>query len=175
MRKRGSAAGGGVSSMYAETSLDDEEEKPLVGGPPLGEQGRGCEGSRVVSESKDEGAKAPALSSSSGAVSTTKFKIGLVIEKIREIDMSDMYRYWSVVQVWLSEVPAKLGTNCHPLTGFGLTRQPELTQEQLEKLDRWCEENVAVPCTSEDHSDLLFQLWDLSFPDSDVKPEIKDP
>jgi hypothetical protein len=162
MRKRGSAAGGGVSSMYTETSLDDEEDKPLVGGPPL-------------SESKDEGAKgAPALSSSSGAVSTTKFKIGLVIEKIREIDMSDMYRYWSVVQVWLSEVPAKLGTNCHPLAGF-VTRQPELTQEQLEKLDRWCEENVAVPCTSEEHSDLLFQLWDLSFPDSDVKPEIKDP
>ena len=151
--------------MYTDEVLDDEEEKPLVGGPALA----------PADDSEKHASATPALTASSGAVSKAQFKMGLVIEKIRELDMDDVYRYWSVFQGWLADVPSKFGTRCPPLSGLGLTRPPELTQEQIEKLDKWCEDNVGVPCSAVQHTELLMQLWEASFPDADVKPEIPDP
>lgn len=170
MRKRGGggAISGAASSMYTEEVRDEEEEKPLVGGPALAPADE--------SEKRDCSSSAkPALNASSGAVSKASFKMGLVIEKIRELDMDDVYRYWSVFQGWLADVPSKLGTRCPPLAALGLSRPPDLTQEQLEKLDKWCENNVGVACTAEEHTELLMKLWAASFPDADVKPEIPDP
>ena len=57
--------------------------------------------------------------------------------------------YRSVFQSWLADVPTKLGTSCPPLAGLGLTRPPELSLEQLEKLDKWCENCIGVPCCAE--------------------------
>jgi hypothetical protein len=54
-----------------------------------------------------------------------------------------------VFQSWLADVPTKLGTSCPPLAGLGLTRPPELSLEQLEKLDKWCENSIGLPCCAE--------------------------
>jgi len=169
MRKRG---GGGVvaSSMYREESLeedDDDEGKPLVGGAPLPAATDGTASPYTAS--------AAPSSAAAGTVSKASFQMGMVIDKIRDMDMDDVYRYWSVFQHWLADVPSKLGTRCPPLAGLGLTRPPELTQEQLEKLDKWCEDMVGVTCSADEHSDFLRKLWDLSYPESDVKPDIPDP
>lgn len=174
MRKRG-GAGVAASSMYKEESLDsdDDEGKPLVGGAPLpaAEESPQDRGEADV----DDAHPSHPSSASAGTVSKATFKMGMVIDKIREIELDDVYRYWSVFQTWLADVPSKLGTRCPPLAGLGLTRPPELSQEQLEKLDRWCEDNVAVSCSAGEHGDLLRRLWDLSYPGSDVKPGIPDP
>ena len=163
MRKRGGGASGMTSSMYkGESTMDDEEDKPLVGGAPLPDEPAG--------RSEDPPPRAPAHS---GALAKTQLRVGMVIEKLREMDMDDVYRYWSVLQNWLADVPSKLGTSCPPLAGLGSKK--ELTQEQLEMLDRWCEDNVGVTCSLDDHGDLLRQLWGLSFPSTDVQPEVPDP
>jgi hypothetical protein len=167
VRKRGGGAPAGKSTMYKEDivdAVDDEEGKPLTGQAPWPDEGHSTETFQP-----------PKSATSTGTVSKATFKVGMVIEKIREMDMDDVYRYWSVLQHWLADVPSKLGTRCPPLAGLGLTRPPDLTEEQLEKLDSWCECNVAIPCTREDHADLLIQLWNLSFPESDVNPELPDP
>jgi hypothetical protein len=176
MRKRGgggAAGGAGVSTMYADAveAVDDEEDKPLVGGAPLPAPAEDA----AAGETTLPHHRAASAASAPGTVSKATFKVGMVVEKLREMDMADVYRYWSVFQTWLADVPAKLGTSCPPLAGLGLTRPPELTLEQLEKLDRWCEDSVGVPCNAEDHGDLLRKLWDVSFPGSDVKPDIPDP
>jgi hypothetical protein len=59
-----------------------------------------------------------------------------------------IYIYRSVFQSWLADVPTKIG-RCPPLAGLGLTRPPELSLEQLEKLDKWCENCIGVPCCAE--------------------------
>ena len=169
MRKRGGggSAGGVASSMYKDDSavVDDEEDKPLVGGAPLPAEPQPA--SRTDEPPPTAGAAQP------GTLAKTSFKVGLVIEKLREMDMDDVYRAWSVLQTWLADVPSKLGTRCPPLGSLG--RPPELTQEQIELLDRWCEDNVGVPCSADDHGELLQRLWGLSFPNSDVHPELPDP
>lgn len=159
-----------ASSMYREESLeedDDDEGKPLVGGAPLPAATDGTASPYTAS--------AAPSSAAAGTVSKASFQMGMVIDKIRDMDMDDVYRYWSVFQHWLADVPSKLGTRCPPLAGLGLTRPPELTQEQLEKLDKWCEDMVGVTCSADEHSDFLRKLWDLSYPESDVKPDIPDP
>lgn len=163
MRKRGGGASSGMtSSMYTvEPVMDDEEDKPLVGVAPSN------------SESATGRSDPPPAAHQSSALAKTTLKVGMVIEKLREMDMDDVYRYWSVFQNWLADVPSKLGTSCPPLAGLGNKR--ELTQEQHEMLDKWCEDNVGVPCNVEDHGDLLRQLWGLSFPSTDVQPALPDP
>lgn len=167
MRKRGGGAADRVaSSMYKDDGAvgDEEEDKPLVGGAPLPDE------QQPASRLDDE---PPPTAAQPGTLAKTSFKVGLVIEKLREMDMDDVYRAWSVLQTWLADVPAKLGTRCPPLGSLG--RPQELTQEQLELLDRWCEDNVGVPCSAEDHGELLHQLWGLSFPNADAHPELPDP
>ena len=143
VRKRGGGGGGAAakSSMYEEDVVDGEEDKPLTGDATLpGEAADECGPPRHTTAAYAAGA---------GTVSVARVKLGMVIDRIREMDMRDMYRYWSVLQNFLADVPAKLGTSCPPLAGLGLARPPDLTDEQLEKLDRWCESHVGVPCSPE--------------------------
>ena len=125
MRKRvggGGAAGTGTSSMYAENEvvLDDEEDKPLVGGAPLPAAGHG-DAADYFERVEPPHHRAPRATAASGTVSNhvvpLKVKVGLVVEKLREIDLADVYRYWSVFSKVLSLI-----TFCSEYTGTNAFR-----------------------------------------------------
>jgi hypothetical protein len=110
MRKRvggGGAAGTGMSSMYAENEvvLDEEEDKPLVGAAPLPAAEHG-DAADYFERVEPPHHRAPRTTAASGTVSNhvvpLKVKVGLVVEKLREIDMADVYRYWSLFSKVLS-------------------------------------------------------------------------
>mmetsp|Transcript_11092 Transcript_11092/g.26932 ORF Transcript_11092/g.26932 Transcript_11092/m.26932 type:complete len:341 (+) Transcript_11092:144-1166(+) len=148
-------------------SRDDDEEEGALG---IHDSPEG------VATSKSErapGSEAPA------AASTLTAYVGSMSDLVRNMDMQDVYRYWSQLRDWLSDVPRVAQTMGYALpptlTGLIGWRGPSMTDEQLAVLKEWVGENTGKPYTHEEHWDMLLKLWDLSFPGHDDKPQEHDP
>mmetsp|Transcript_15640 Transcript_15640/g.24499 ORF Transcript_15640/g.24499 Transcript_15640/m.24499 type:complete len:340 (+) Transcript_15640:120-1139(+) len=163
MRKRG---GGGqtASTVVDDHHPDDEEDsKPLLDGDTGGGKGHAVSGA--------------GLTAYRGMIVEQAGKYwSMAQEKMKDVDMGPVYQYWSALRDWLSEVPEMARKNLpDSVTAyFPLPKTPELTPEQEERLIAFIEKNVGIPYTHEEHFDELMELWNLSFPNSEHKPEQSD-
>mmetsp|Transcript_17748 Transcript_17748/g.58399 ORF Transcript_17748/g.58399 Transcript_17748/m.58399 type:complete len:333 (-) Transcript_17748:198-1196(-) len=103
-----------------------------------------------------------------------------ITNQIKDIRVEDVYRYWSIFQNWLYEVPtmARSWSTYIPvgsISSFNFLKPPELTPEQEQLLAEFVEKNVGISYTHESHFHLLTKLWELSFPNATEKPEQHDP
>jgi len=109
--------------------------------------------------------------------------VGGLTELMRNMDMQDIYRYWSTLRDWLSDVPRlaqEMSYGLPPgITGMIGVKGPPMTPDQQQALEEFTEANVGIPYTHEEHWDMLVKLWKLSFPESDGHsgevPEQHDP
>jgi hypothetical protein len=134
-------------------------------------------GSSSSRGAQDETSAPNARPTSSGTLTAY---IGSLSDIVRNLELDDVYRYWSKLRDWLSDVPclavAQFGTSLPPsIAGLYYSmKPPSMTPEQQEALDKFVNENVGIPYTHEEHWELLRQLWSLSFPDTEVQPEQHD-
>jgi hypothetical protein len=148
-------------------SPDDVERTPSSGS-------QRASGNAARAQSGGGGSTTP-----SGGGTLTSY-IGSFGEIVRNLEMDDVYRYWSKLRDWLSDVPClavqQFSSSLPPsLAGIYYSiKPPSITPEQQVALDEFVESNVGIPYTHEQHWDLLCRLWKLSFPDTEVQPEQHD-
>lgn len=150
-------------------TMDDEDDAVVQ------DEGDSLMGGRPhVSRDGERGAHASARSyGGSDPVECTKLStyVGSLTDMMRNMDMQDVFRYWSALRDWLSDVPRlaqEMSYGLPPgISGMIGARGPPMTPDQQRALDDFVEANVGVPYTHEEHWDMLAKLWTLSFPEAD--------
>jgi len=99
------------------------------------------------------------------------------VSDLRHLEMEDVYRYWSILRDWLSEVPnlARKVTCDLPIPFCSGAKHVPITPEQAEALEKFIQENISIPYVHEEHFSDLMQLWRLSFPNTETIPLRQDP
>jgi hypothetical protein len=144
---------------------------------------RGADGVERTASSGSLRASENAASAQSGGSTpsgTLTSYIGSFGEIVRNLELDDVYRYWSKLRDWLADVPClavqQFSSSLPPsLAGIYYSiKPPSITPEQQTALDEFVDANVGIPYTHEQHWELLCQLWKLSFPETEVQPEQHD-
>lgn len=134
-------------------------------------------GRREAMGGEESGRTGAIHNDSYGQGGTLTAYVGSITEMLRHMDLDDVYRYLSKMRDWLVDVPAlalqTVGSTPLASLCFGI-RGPPLSPEQQEALRQFVEDNVGIPYSHEQHWCDLERLWDISFPQTEVKPEQHD-